>query len=225
MLREHSANPLNAWHSQTAEDVLQAQETCASGLSDQQAQSRLQQHAPNRLPAPAKRSAWLRSLLQFHNILIYVLLGSAIITALLDHWVDTLVILVVVANAAIGFVQEGKAEQAMNAIRQMLAPQAAVLRGGEWRTVPGEELVPGDIVLLEAGDKVPADLRLLQCHSLQIQEAVLTGESLPVDKDAAAAGHCSTASWCGKYCWCHCCSPQACLPCSVILLSVVTRSS
>jgi magnesium-transporting ATPase (P-type) len=125
----------------------------------------------------------MRFLLQFHNILIYVLLGSAVITWLLDHLTDTAVILaVVIANAIIGFVQEGKAERAMEAIRQMLAPRASVIRDGERHSVAGEELVPGDIVLLEAGDKAPADLRLLQAHAVNIQEAILTGESLPVEK-------------------------------------------
>ncbi len=125
----------------------------------------------------------MRFLLQFHNVLIYVLLGSAVITALLGHAADTAVILaVVVANAVIGFIQEGKAEKAMDAIRHMLAPRASVLRAGERHTVAGDSLVPGDVVLLEAGDKVPADLRLIQLHGLQAQEAILTGESLPVEK-------------------------------------------
>ena len=125
----------------------------------------------------------MRLLLQFHHILIYVLIGSAVITALLRHWVDTGVILaVVIANAIIGFLQEGKAEKAMDAIRHMLAPRANVLRDGERHNTEGEALVPGDIVLLEAGDKVPADLRLLTAHGMSVQEAILTGESVPVEK-------------------------------------------
>ncbi|WP_261373449.1 HAD-IC family P-type ATPase [Rheinheimera sediminis] len=126
-------------------------------------------------------------LLYFHNILIYVLLGSVFITAVLGHWIDTGVILaVVVANAIMGFVQEGKAEKAMDAIRQMLAPRANVIRGGERAGIKAEKLVPGDIVLLEAGDKVLADLRLLSVHGLSVQEAILTGESVPVQKQAKA---------------------------------------
>ena len=97
-----------------------------------------------------------------------------------------MILAVVVANAVIGFVQEGKAEKAMDSIRQMLAPHASVLRDGERQSVAGEDLVPGDIVLLEAGDKVPADLRLIRVHGLQIQEAILTGESVPVDKATSA---------------------------------------
>jgi len=175
--------PRKSWHDLPVESTLVELNTSPAGLSHEDARERLKSHGPNRLPEAPRRSQFVRFLLQFHNILIYVLLGSAVITAWLGHWVDTSVILaVVIANAIIGFIQEGKAENAMNAIRQMLAPQAAVLRGDERHTVEGEKLVPGDIVLLEAGDKVPADLRLLQTHGLQVQEAILTGESLPVEK-------------------------------------------
>jgi len=171
------------WHNLASGKVLDLLGTAPAGLGEAEVQRRLGIHGPNRLPEPPRRSVFIRFLLQFHNILIYVLLGAAVITALLNHVVDTLVILaVVIVNAVIGFIQEGKAETAMEAIRQMLAPRAAVVRDGVRQTVAGEELVPGDIVLLEAGDKVPADLRLLRAHGLQIQEAILTGESLAVDK-------------------------------------------
>ncbi|MDQ5770556.1 cation-transporting P-type ATPase [Thiothrix subterranea] len=172
-----------AWHALPPDDTLTRLGSQAAGLDTHTAQERHLTHGANRLPAPPKRSPVIRFLLQFHNILIYVLLAAAAVTALLDHWVDTSVIVaVVLVNAIIGFLQEGKAEQAMAAIRQMLAPQAAVLRDGKRTTIAGEMLVPGDIVLLEAGDKVPADLRLLQAYGLQVQEAILTGESVPVDK-------------------------------------------
>jgi magnesium-transporting ATPase (P-type) len=175
--------PESRWHERSADAVLNELAATPSGLSAVEALARLDTHGPNRMPEPPRRSALMRFLLQFHNILIYVLLGSAVITLLLDHLTDTAVIMaVVIANAIIGFVQEGKAERAMEAIRQMLAPHASVIRDGERQTVAGEELVPGDIVLLEAGDKVPADLRLLQAHAVNIQEAILTGESLPVEK-------------------------------------------
>lgn len=171
------------WHDRYPDEVLRELETSPSGLSEMQAEKRRLQHGLNRLPEPPRRSAVKRLLLQLHNILIYVLLASAAVTALLGHFVDTGVILaVVIANAIIGFVQEGKAEKAMESIREMLAPSASVLRAGERQTVSGESLVPGDVVLLEAGDKVPADLRLLQTYGLQIQEAVLTGESVPAEK-------------------------------------------
>ncbi len=171
------------WHHESEDAVLQALNVTAGGLSQEEATERLQSQGPNRLPEPPKRSALLRFLLHFHNILIYVLLGSAVITASLGHLTDTFVILaVVIVNAAIGFIQEGKAEKAMDSIRRMLALRASVLRDGTRHSVDGEELVAGDIVLLESGDKVPADLRLLQTRSLQIQEAILTGESVPVEK-------------------------------------------
>ncbi len=172
------------WHNLAAQDVVQQVRTSPDqGLSQDGAAERLARYGANRLPEAAKRGAMVRFLLQFHNILIYVLLGSAVITAALGHWIDTGVILaVVIANAIIGFIQEGKAEEAMDAIRHMLAPHANVVRGGERVCIAGEQLVPGDIVLIEAGDKVPADLRLLAAHGMSIQEAILTGESVPVDK-------------------------------------------
>ncbi len=173
-------------HSSQIEDCLERFGATAAGLSGEEAAARLEKHGPNRLPEPPKRHAALRFLSHFHNILIYVLLGSAAITLAMQHYVDTAVILaVVIANAVIGFIQEGKAEKAMESIRRMLAPHASVLRDGERRSVDGEVLVPGDIVLLEAGDKVPADLRLIRTHGLQVQEAILTGESVPVDKGTA----------------------------------------
>lgn len=139
------------------------------------------------MPQPARRSWLLRFILQFQNTLIYVLIISAAITALLNHWVDTSVIVaVVLINAIVGILQEGKAERALDAIKKMLALKAAVLRNGQRITLDAEALVPGDIVILEAGDKVPADLRLFNAHNLNIQEAILTGESLAVEKQIEA---------------------------------------
>lgn len=171
------------WHDQPIERVVAVLKSSLSGLTHDEAQSRLKTFGYNRLPEPPRQSVLLRFVLQFHNILIYVLLGAAAITALLHHVIDTVVILaVVIINALIGFIQEGKAEQALSALRQMLTPIATVLRDGERHSIPGKELVPGDIVLLEAGDKVPADVRLFKTHGLTIQEAILTGESVPVEK-------------------------------------------
>ncbi|NOX27110.1 MAG: cation-transporting P-type ATPase [Gammaproteobacteria bacterium] len=171
------------WHNSSTSAALKELETSATGLNQGEAEARLAKHGANRLPQAARRSVFMSFLLQFHNILIYVLLGTAVITAMLEHWIDTSVILaVVIANAIIGFIQEGKAEKAMDAIRHMLAPRANVMRGGERISIEGEQLVPGDIVLLEAGDKVPADLRLLTIHGIAIQESILTGESVPVEK-------------------------------------------
>lgn len=170
-------------HALGVEDVLTALDTDSRGLSSQEAAVRLQRHGSNRVPVAKKQNPILRFLAHFHNVLIYVLLASAAITAALGHATDTMVILaVVLANAIIGFIQEGRAEQAMSAIRQMLAPHTAVLRDGKRIGIDSAELVPGDIVLLEAGDKVPADLRLTDAAGLRVEEAVLTGESVPVEK-------------------------------------------
>lgn len=170
-------------HAKTADACLVAFDARPEGLTKAEAARRLAEHGPNRLPEAKARGLLMRFLAQFHNVLIYVLLGAAVVTATLQHWVDTGVILaVVLANAVIGFIQEGKAEAAMAAIRQMLAPRAAVLRDGRRVTVDGADLVPGDIVLLEAGDKIPADLRLIEARGLAAQEAILTGESVPVEK-------------------------------------------
>lgn len=174
-------------HAAPAADCLVALEASAEGLSGDEAAGRLAVHGPNLLPVVRVRGPMLRFLAQFHNVLIYVLIGAAVVTGALQHWVDTGVILaVVMANAVIGFLQEGKAEAAMAAIRGMLAPRSAVLRDGRRMRVDGADLVPGDIVLLEAGDKVPADLRLLEARGLAAQEAILTGESAPVEKAVRA---------------------------------------
>lgn len=158
-------------------------ETSREGLTTAEAVLRLDEFGPNQLPSAPRRSTLGRLLAQFNNLLIYVLMAAAAVAALLNHWIDAAVILaVVVVNAIIGFIQEGKAERALDAIRSMLTLHASVLRGGHRVTVEAEELVPGDVVLLEPGDRVPADLRLLRVRSLQIQEAVLTGESVPVQK-------------------------------------------
>ncbi len=178
--------PVANAHSSEIEACLEASGTTAGGLSSPEAAVRFETHGPNRLPEPPGRNSVLRFLSHFHDILIYVLLGSAVITAAMQHYVDTAVILaVVIANAVIGFIQEGRAEKAMDSIRKMLAPQAAVLRDGERHSIGGDRLVPGDIVLLEAGDKVPADLRLIRTSGLNIQEAILTGESVPAEKSTA----------------------------------------
>ena len=170
-------------HAAARDDVLSGYKTQPEGIASEEAARRLAEHGSNRLPEPPKRSALVRFLAHFHNVLIYVLIASAVVTAALGHWIDTGVILaVVIANAVIGYIQEGRAEQAMDAIRGMLAPRSAVLRDGRRISVDAADLVPGDIVLIEAGDRVPADLRLLEARGLRAEEAILTGESVPVDK-------------------------------------------
>ncbi|MCG5494511.1 cation-transporting P-type ATPase [Ectothiorhodospira variabilis] len=183
MSEEQESPEQRSWHHLEPEDVLKTLETPEEGLAEDEVERRREVHGSNRLPSPRTRGPLRRFLAQFHNLLIYVLMGAALVTALLGHWVDTGVILaVVLLNSIIGFVQEGKAEKALDAIRDMLSPHASVRRAGHRSTVPAEELVPGDLVLIEPGDKVPADLRLIKVKGLQVQEAVLTGESVAVDK-------------------------------------------
>ncbi|WP_202912229.1 HAD-IC family P-type ATPase [Nesterenkonia muleiensis] len=174
-------------HAISADDVLsEYQADLSDGLSAAEAQKRLDEHGPNELPAAKKDSALLRFLRHLNDVLIYVLLGAAALTAVLRHWVDTIVILaVVVVNATVGFLQEGRAERALEGIRDMLSPSATALREGTWRKIAAAELVPGDLVRLRAGDKVPADLRLNEAHELTIEESALTGESVPAAKDTA----------------------------------------
>jgi magnesium-transporting ATPase (P-type) len=172
-----------AWHALTPDEALQRIDSTRQGLSAEEAARRLREHGANRLAPPRPRSALVRFLVQFHNVLIYVLLAAATMTAVLAHWVDTIVILgVVLVNAVIGFVQEGKAEKALDAIRNMLSLHAHVRRGGRRQEIAADEVVPGDIVLLASGDKVPADLRLIEVRNLRVEEAALTGESEPVEK-------------------------------------------
>jgi magnesium-transporting ATPase (P-type) len=182
------------WHAQPASAVVDRLETSETrGLADKEAERRLAEYGPNRLPAPKRRGPLVRLLLQFHNPLIYVLLVASVVTFLLDYYADAAVILsVVIINALIGFVQEGKAEQALEAVRAMLASRATVLRDGSRREIDAEGLVPGDIVVLDSGARVPADLRLLRVKNLRVNEAALTGESVPAEKqtepvDAEAA--------------------------------------
>ena len=156
-----------------------------AGLSGEEAASRLASHGPNELKDRPRRSLVQRLLAQFADFLILVLLTAGVVSALLGEWIDAGAILaIVVINAVLGIVQEGRAERAIEALRKMAAPTARVLRDGTMQKVPASALVPGDVVLVEAGDVVPADVRLVESVSLQIEEASLTGESVPVEKDA-----------------------------------------
>ncbi len=179
-----SARPAELkWHAEAVSAVFGHADTTAEGLSTAEASRRLGQHGRNVLPASAGKSAVQRLIEQFNNLLIYVLLAAAVVTALLGHPIDTGVILgVVILNAVIGFVQEGKAEAALEAIRGMISPKASVLRDGVRATIDAADLVPGDILLLEAGDRVTSDVRLVKARNLRIDEAILTGESVPVEK-------------------------------------------
>ncbi|MBI5040051.1 MAG: HAD-IC family P-type ATPase [Gammaproteobacteria bacterium] len=177
----------NAWHALDTAAVLTRVRSSFQGLGSDEAAARLAQHGPNQLPQPKPRSALLRFLRQFHNVLIYMLLAAGLITLLLGHRVDSGVIFgVVFINAVIGYLQEGKAERAMEAIRALLSPAALVIRDGHVLSVAATTLVTGDLVQLQSGDKVPADLRLLRTRELRIEEAALSGESVPVDKSPEA---------------------------------------
>lgn len=175
------------WHAIESEKIFSELASTKKGLQTGDIENRHLKYGPNRLPEPKSQSLFIRFCIQFHNVLIYVLLGAGIVTALLEHWIDTGVIFgVVLINALIGVVQEGKAENALRAIRRMLSPQAMVLRDGRRVSLPADQLVPGDVVVLQSGDKVPADLRLFWVKNLQVQEAMLTGESVPVEKNTTA---------------------------------------
>ncbi|MCU0985509.1 MAG: HAD-IC family P-type ATPase [Acetobacteraceae bacterium] len=172
-----------SWHALGAAEALAALDTRREGLSAGEASRRLAEAGRNALTAAPPRSALARLAAQLGNVLILVLIAASVIAALVGDLKDAAVILlVVVANTVIGFIQEGRAERALAAISGMLAPSATVLRDGRRRTIAAEEAVPGDIVVLEPGDRVPADLRLIEARALSIEEAALTGESVPATK-------------------------------------------
>jgi magnesium-transporting ATPase (P-type) len=173
-----------AWHALTVDEVLKRLATSTGkGLDAGETSARLQKYGPNRLPEGKKRGPFMRFLSQLNNILVYVLLGAGFVKLMLGLWLDAGIIFgVVLLNALLGFIQEGKAEKALDSIRNMLSAEARTTRSGETRMIPADELVPGDVVLLESGDKVPADLRLADAKNLRTEEAALTGESVPAEK-------------------------------------------
>jgi magnesium-transporting ATPase (P-type) len=186
-----NANPTadgTAWQAMAVDETTRRLATnTGKGLDAAEAANRLHKYGPNRLPEGKKRGPLIRFLSQFNNILVYVLLGAGFTKLMLNLWVDAAIIFgVVILNALLGFIQEGKAEKALESIRNMLSAEARTLRGGETRLIPAEDLVPGDIVLLESGDKIPADLRLTEAKNLRTEEAALTGESVPADKSTEA---------------------------------------
>ncbi|MBC8752070.1 HAD-IC family P-type ATPase [Paraburkholderia podalyriae] len=182
-----SVDSATPWHAIPAGDIeRQFNVDSAQGLDATEAAGRLATYGPNRLPQGKKKGPVARFLMQLHNILIYVLLAAGFVKFLLGLWLDGSVILaVVILNSLLGFLQEGRAEKALDSIRNMLSAEARVLRGAEVRLIPAEELVPGDIVLLESGDKIPADMRLVDARNLRTEEAALTGESVPAEKSTA----------------------------------------
>ena len=183
---EQVADGAPPWHAMPVSEVVeQLGSDTVKGLSVNDATNRLQKYGQNRLPEGKKRHPFMRFLAQLNNILVYVLLGAGFIKLMLGVWLDAGIIFgVVILNALLGYVQEGKAEKALDSIRNMLSAEARTKRDGETRMISADELVPGDVVLLESGDKVPADLRLAQVKNFRTEEAALTGESVPSEKSA-----------------------------------------
>lgn len=175
------------WHALTVDETFALLESSTTGLAESVAKKRAQIYGANKLVTFVAPSLVLRFLRQFHNILIYILLCSGIIAIFFARWIDASVIFgVIVLSAIFGFIQEGKAEKALAAIRNMLAPSARVIRDGRKQVITATHLVPGDLVLIQRGDKVPADLRVIEAYGLMLEEAALTGESMPVEKASVA---------------------------------------
>jgi Ca2+-transporting ATPase len=176
-----------AWHTRPVEDVASELRATPSGLSTADARQRLAQYGPNELRARHHVSPWVLLAAQFKNVLIVILLVATVLSAFLGHAVEAVAITVIVLFAVLlGFVQEFRAERAIEALREMAAPQATVVRDGQQTQVAAQEVVPGDVLVLHTGDRVAADARLIEAVNLQAQEAALTGESLPVDKRTEA---------------------------------------
>lgn len=171
------------WHLYNTEKILELTGSDHRGLTTEEALKRLKEQGRNVLPEKKKEPAWVLFLKQFWDFMILILMAAAIISGIIGDITDSIIILVIVLlNAIVGFVQEYRAEKAMEALKKMAAQQATVLRNGYPVSIPSAELVNGDIVRLEAGNVVPADIRLIECHSLRIEESSLTGESVAVDK-------------------------------------------
>lgn len=176
------------WYTKTTEDV-GSLTNLQHGLSDQDVVKSREKYGINKLDEGKKRSRWLSLLDQFKDVMIIVLLVAAVLSLILGEPIEAIIIIaIVVINAYIGFVQEGKAEEALAALKEMSSPYAKVIRNGKEQSIPSADLVVGDLMVLEAGDLVSADIRLTQTNSLKVQESSLTGESVPVEKDAAYLG-------------------------------------
>jgi Ca2+-transporting ATPase len=182
------------WHALEIEEVLGCLSTKREGLSSQEAADRLSKNGQNELQAAPRISPWEILFEQFKNVLIIILLAATALSAFLGEGVDAIAIAVIVLFAVgLGFVQEYRAERAIEALRQMAAPTASVLRDGEEEEISAREVVPGDVILLRAGDKIPADARVIEAVNLQVDEAALTGESVPVEKQVQPNGNGSLA--------------------------------
>ncbi len=175
----------NYWHAKTVEQALDALDSQPGGITQADAAERLIRYGPNEIQAAERISAWHILIEQFKNVLILILLGATVLSLFLGHGIESIVIAVIVLFAVLlGFIQEYRAERAIEALRQMAAPTAKVLRDGREVQVQAREVVPGDVVILHTGDRIPADGRLLESINLQVEEAALTGESMPIEKHA-----------------------------------------
>ncbi|MEQ8846665.1 HAD-IC family P-type ATPase [Botrimarina sp.] len=175
------------WHRMASDEVLDSLDAKREGLGPEECRTRADEHGPNTIKTEQKVSPWKVLLDQFTSPMVYVLLGALVVTLSIQSWADAIVIgLVLVVNATIGFIQEYRAQSAVQSLMEMVSPKARVRRGGEEKQLPAEQLAPGDIVLLDQGEMAPADLRLLDCKALQVNEAALTGESVPSSKTADA---------------------------------------
>ncbi len=175
-----------AWHALEVSQVLRDLKVHESGLTTAEAAERLQRYGPNQLEEARRGGFWHMLVEQLNNFVVLLLIAAALVSALLGEWIDASAILaIVVLNTVLGIVQEQRAEQALAALKRLAAPEAHVLRGNRRETIAARDVVPGDVVFLEAGNYVPADVRLLEAMNLRIEEASLTGESLPVQKNAA----------------------------------------
>ena len=194
------------FHSQSAENVLKKLSSDKEGLSKEEAKARLEEFGFNEIPEKKKYSPVLVFLKQFKSVMIYILVAAAVISFFLEHIIDVYVILaIILINAAIGFTQEYRAEQSIQALKKMIVPHAKVYRERELLQISAKELVPGDIILLEEGDRIPADARLIKIKNFRTVEASLTGESFPVDKDIkvlpekTALADCKNMAWMGTF--------------------------
>ncbi|MGI6129040.1 MAG: cation-translocating P-type ATPase [bacterium] len=180
---------MQSWHNLSpTKAAAELNTSLEQGLTAQEAALRLKQHGPNELKGEEGMPLWRKVLAQFQDFLVLILLAAGAVSFVVGERTDAILIfLIVVVNAILGLVQEGKAEKALKALKQMAAPRAAVIRNGQTITIPAKEIVPGDVVLLETGTVLPCDVRLSETASLKVEEAALTGESVPVEKDAKSA--------------------------------------
>ncbi|MEF8863152.1 MAG: HAD-IC family P-type ATPase [Haloarculaceae archaeon] len=179
-----SSADTESWYSQGIDQVYEELEADSDGLSIEEATNRLSEHGPNRLPKAKPVTVWQIFVRQFNNPLIYILGLAAIVSFAIGEETDAgFIAAVLLINALVGGIQEWQAERSSQALQQLIRTRATVIRGGETRDIDGEDVVPGDVVLLESGYRVPADVRLVSTHGLEIDESALTGESAPVLKD------------------------------------------